>query len=42
MSLLFKVAIVLLIGYIGGLLARKLKLPNVSGYLLLGLILGPL
>lgn len=41
MSLLFKVAIVLLIGYIGGLLARKLKLPNVSGYLLLGLILGP-
>lgn len=41
MSLLFKVAIVLSIGYIGGLLARKLKLPNVSGYLLLGLILGP-
>ncbi len=41
MLLLFKVAIVLLIGYIGGVLAGKLKLPNVSGYLVLGLILGP-
>src|SRR5690554_2018163 len=41
MILLFKVAIVLLVGYIGGVLANKLKLPNVSGYLVLGLLLGP-
>lgn len=41
MVLLFKVAVVLLVGYIGGVLANKLKLPNVSGYLVLGLLLGP-
>lgn len=39
--LIFKISIVLLIGFIGALLARKFKLPNVSGYLVLGLILGP-
>lgn len=39
--LLFKISIVLIIGFIGALLARKFKLPNVSGYLVLGLILGP-
>lgn len=39
--LLFKVSIVLIVGFIGALLARKLKLPNVSGYLILGLLLGP-
>lgn len=41
MVLVFKVAIVLIVGYLGGALAKKLKLPNVSGYLVLGLILGP-
>lgn len=41
MILLFKVAIILLVGYIGGVLANRLKLPNVSGYLIFGLILGP-
>ncbi len=39
--LLAKIGIVLLIGFIGSLLARKIKLPNVSGYLVLGLLLGP-
>ncbi len=39
--LLFKIAVVLFVGFIGSLLARKLKLPNVSGYLVLGLLLGP-
>lgn len=39
--LLLKVGVVLLIGFIGSILARKLKLPNVSGYLVLGLLLGP-
>lgn len=41
MNLLFKVAVVLLVGYIGGAVVKKLKLPNVSGYLVFGLILGP-
>lgn len=41
MFLLFKVAVILLVGYIGGILAKKIKLPNVSGYLVLGLLLGP-
>lgn len=39
--LLVKISIVLLIGFIGSLIARKVKLPNVSGYLVLGLLLGP-
>ncbi len=41
MELLYKVAVVLIVGFIGGRIARKLKLPDVSGYLILGLILGP-
>ena len=41
MELIYKVAVVLIVGYIGGRIARKLKLPDVSGYLVLGLILGP-
>ncbi|WP_025724794.1 cation:proton antiporter [Acholeplasma granularum] len=39
--LLTKVAVILLVGFIGSLIARKFKLPNVSGYLVLGLLLGP-
>lgn len=41
MSLLFKVCIVLVVGIIGGRVARFFKLPNVSGYLVAGLFLGP-
>lgn len=41
MALIYKVAVVLIIGFIGGRIARKLRLPDVSGYLVLGLILGP-
>ena len=40
-SLIFKISIVLLVGFIGAMIARKFKLPNVSGYLVLGLLLGP-
>jgi Kef-type K+ transport system membrane component KefB len=40
-TLIFKISIVLLVGFIGALLARTFKLPNVSGYLVLGLLLGP-
>ncbi len=41
MELIFKVAVVLIVGFIGGRLARLLKLPDVSGYLIMGLFLGP-
>ncbi len=40
-SLIFKVGLVLAVGFIGGKLIGKLKLPSVTGYLLLGLLLGP-
>lgn len=41
MNLLLKISIVLLVGIIGGKVARVFKLPNVSGYLVAGLLLGP-
>ncbi|MFA5560178.1 MAG: cation:proton antiporter [Acholeplasmataceae bacterium] len=41
MHLIFKVAVVLFVGFIGGKIAKRFKLPEVSGYLVLGLILGP-
>src|SRR5690554_4318860 len=40
-ELIFKVAIVLIIGFIGGKVAERFKLPSVSGYLIFGLFLGP-
>ena len=40
-NLLLKLAIVLFVGFIGGQVAKLLKLPNVSGYLVFGLLLGP-
>lgn len=39
--LIFKITLVLMIGFIGSLVARKFKLPNVSGFLVFGLLLGP-
>lgn len=41
MNLLLKICIVLFVGAIGGRVARIFKLPNVSGYLVAGLFLGP-
>ncbi|NLJ96647.1 MAG: cation:proton antiporter [Clostridiales bacterium] len=41
MNLLLKISIVLFVGAIGGKVARIFKLPNVSGYLVAGLFLGP-
>lgn len=41
MSILFKIAIVLVVGILGGKVARYFKLPNVSGYLVAGLFIGP-
>ena len=40
MDALFKIGIVLIVGILGGKLARLFKLPNVSGYLVAGLFLG--
>jgi len=39
--LILKVVLVLVVGYIGGRIAKRFNLPSVSGYLLSGLILGP-
>lgn len=41
MDVLFKIGVVLVVGLIGGKVARIFKLPNVSGYLVAGLFLGP-
>lgn len=41
MNLLLKIGIVLCFGIIGGKVARLFKLPNVSGYLVAGLFIGP-
>jgi len=35
------IGVILTTGYLGGELARKLKLPSVTGYIITGLILGP-
>lgn len=41
MDILLKVSIVLIVGILGGKIAQIFKLPNVSGYLVAGLLLGP-
>lgn len=41
MDILLKLGIVLVVGLVGGKVARIFKLPNVSGYLVAGLFLGP-
>ena len=41
MDIILKITIVLAVGMLGGKLANRLKLPNVSGYLVAGLFLGP-
>lgn len=41
MNLLFKLSIIVFIGLAGGHLAGYLKLPNISGYVVGGLIIGP-
>jgi len=40
LDLLLKISIVLFVGVIGGRLAKYLKLPNVTGYLVAGLFIG--
>ena len=41
MEVLIKLGIIVIVGFIGGKLAKLVKLPSVSGYLLAGLLLGP-
>lgn len=41
MDILLKLSLVVLFGFIGGKIAEKFKLPHVSGYLVVGLFLGP-
>lgn len=39
--LIFKVALLLIIGVVGAIFSRRFKLPSVTGYVLFGLLLGP-
>ena len=41
MNLLFYLAIMLFAGLLFGRLLKLVKLPNVTGYLIAGLVLGP-
>ncbi|MDR7856681.1 cation:proton antiporter [Tissierella sp.] len=41
LDLLFKLGIIIVVGIIGGRLANYFKLPNVSGYIVAGLFIGP-
>jgi Kef-type K+ transport system membrane component KefB len=41
MDVMLKLAVIMIVGVIGGKLARLVKLPEVSGYLLFGLFLSP-
>lgn len=41
MNLIFAISLLLLIGYFGGRLARRIRLPEVTGYILMGILIGP-
>lgn len=41
LDLLFKLGIIIIVGILGGRLANRFKLPNVSGYIIGGLLIGP-
>ncbi len=41
MDFLFKIGIVIIVGTMGGKIAKHFKLPNVTGYLVAGLFIGP-
>lgn len=41
LDILFKIGIIILVGLIGGRIASAFKLPNVSGYIVGGLLIGP-
>jgi len=41
MNIVFAIAVLLLVGYFGGRLARRIRLPEVTGYLLMGILIGP-
>lgn len=39
MNLVFAVGILLVVGFFGGIIARKIKLPTISGYIIIGMFL---
>jgi len=41
LDILLKIAVVLMVGILGGRIAKIFKLPNVTGYLVAGLFIGP-
>jgi CPA2 family monovalent cation:H+ antiporter-2 len=40
-TLLINIAVALLAAFIGGIIARRLGLPTIVGYLLAGIVIGP-
>ena len=38
---LLALGILIIIGYLGGMVARKVKFPRISGYIFVGMFLGP-
>ncbi len=41
LNVLFYIAVMILSGFLGGYIANKLKLPRVSGYIIIGMLLSP-
>jgi Kef-type K+ transport system membrane component KefB len=41
LSIVFAIGILLVVGYLGGRLARRVKLPEVTGYIIAGILIGP-
>ena len=41
MDIQIKLALMIFLGIIGGKISRRFKLPNVTGYIVAGLLLGP-
>jgi len=41
MNLTLILGIMIVVGFLGGLAARKLKLPGITGYIIIGILLSP-
>ncbi|MCK4926442.1 hypothetical protein KAS10_03665, partial [Candidatus Aerophobetes bacterium] len=41
MNLVLAIGILIITGFSGGLLARKIKFPRISGYIIIGVLLSP-
>ena len=41
LTLLINIAVALVAAFVGGVIARRLRLPTIVGYLLAGIVIGP-